>query len=248
MKRTTITLATVFALTLLAASSAPAQTATFQTYTGSFGAYPVYPYYAQPRYPAPYWGYDGGYHASTAEEGILRGYSSVIRSAGEYQESLAQARIDNEEARRKYLENQMIAQQNAIEAYQRRKAAQHENLPQPLTAAQREEALAMARPKPLAPNQFNPAFGEIRWPEVLQGDEFAAARNEMERLVSPALAGGVERGDATAASQLASQMLAQLKDKVGTVVPSDYMQARNFLTSLSYEVRNLPQVEGLASN
>ena len=59
---------------------------------------------------AQYWGWgNGGYHhASTAEEGWRRGQAMQMREFGRMHKDLGRARILNEEAYRKHLENEKL--------------------------------------------------------------------------------------------------------------------------------------------
>ena len=59
------------------------------------------------------WGYS--YHASTAEEGIQRGYADVVRSQGMANLLNSQAATQYEEARKSYIENRMQATQTYFE-------------------------------------------------------------------------------------------------------------------------------------
>ena len=75
-----------------------------------------------------FYGYRGGYHASTAAEGYQRGMADIIRSRGQANLMNAQAAGYLEDARAKYLENRYRATEIYYERrkiYQQEQAAKH---------------------------------------------------------------------------------------------------------------------------
>src|SRR5215213_1967655 len=94
--KTTITTAN-FLFLLAVTAVASAQSTHTAAYAGP-GYYPSYDY-----------GY--GYHASTFEEGVLRGYAALATGIGQGNYLNSLARINNEEARTKYIKNRELAAQ-----------------------------------------------------------------------------------------------------------------------------------------
>src|SRR5262245_55227841 len=63
---------------------------------------------------AQWWG-NSGYHSSTLEEGVQRGYADVVRSYGMANLLNSQAAGNFEQARKAYIENQLNATQTYFE-------------------------------------------------------------------------------------------------------------------------------------
>ena len=85
--------------------------------------------------------------------------------------------------------------------------------------------------------EVDPANGRISWPGVLQLDQFASQRSELEQLMSKwALYGGLGFQDQMECRRVIDTMVGQLKLQIREVPPEDYMASRNFLKSLQYTI------------
>ncbi|OHB72646.1 MAG: hypothetical protein A2V70_17300 [Planctomycetes bacterium RBG_13_63_9] len=190
-------------------------------------------YYA----PAPYglW----YHHASTAAAAYQRGVAARIYAQGAYNRMTAEARVIHAEGRRREIENREMA----AETYFAMRAANEE-----ARAAQRrpratEAELArfaeQAKPDRLSPSELSATTGAVSWPVLLQSDEFAELRAELESVFSTRAANGEIGADELAVvSQTTSAMLNQLRKTVRDVNPMDYVMARRFIESLAYEARS----------
>lgn len=173
--------------------------------------------------------YGGGY---SPVEGYQRGLADVIRARGQAAENLSRARVNNEEAREKYLENQ----EKWTEIYwQRKRLAEAERAKEHAEDRERRERwLASKRdrqPPTLAPGQFNAETGELEWPEALQGAIYADYRQRIEaELELQATTGTTE--NAGKIRSLARGMQSVLKDHIHELSPNDYIAARKFLDRL----------------
>lgn len=181
----------------------------------------------------------GGFHASTPAEGYARGMADLTRSAGMANLLDAQAAIAAEQARTLDLQNDVMA----VETYFNKKAINRANREANRRPPRTTDQLAMisrARtPDPLGIEDFDPVSGEIHWPIVLRDDGFSAYRKRLDEL----FAARAERGgeltldDARAIQDVTAELLSALKARIREFPSSAYLQARNFVTSLSFEGR-----------
>jgi hypothetical protein len=95
------------------------------------------------------------------------------------------------------------------------------------------------------------ATGEIRWPKMLRGNDFAEGREELdqlfaERATSVRMADGSENCRAV---QIATKgMLDELGRHAKTMSPREYVTARTFIRSLGNEARISLSGEQLSLN
>ena len=190
-------------------------------------------------------GYGSGYHSSTAAEGFLRGAAAVREAQGRFNRDSAAAAIDFENARTLNLANRKQAIDTYYQAREMNRQHRASERGQRLSTEALYRLSKDAAPKRLTRYELDPVFGGIFWPAVLQDERFAAERTAIENLfrhrdqmTTPAH-GAVDRA--------AEAMGTQLKGLISYLKPSDYLQAKNFLASLSHEARLAPAVEGVAS-
>jgi hypothetical protein len=188
------------------------------------------------------------HHASTFEEGFLRGRADLIRSWGYYLYARSLALINNEEARRRYIDNY----QRGVDAYftvrelnRQARAAERGERPT------REDLIRFSKaraPKPLAPHQFNPALRTLHWPTALQGQQFSAERTAIDQLIRDRSVhnSGLGSHNCQQIRRLTELVTERLKSQVHTISPSDYVAAKQFLYRLSREAQQTVDFEGLA--
>jgi hypothetical protein len=166
----------------------------------------------------------------------MRGMASVIRAQGQYNFATSRALINYQQARSRYIDNQVKWQQAYHAMRRSAEAYWEENREQ--RAAVRDRWLASrgsGKAPPLSPSQFDPHTGRIHWPTVLAGPEFAHSRSKIEDLF------GVRahtNGTATAHAQIHAalhEMSAQLRSEIHQLPPHDYLTGRKFLDSLETE-------------
>jgi len=188
-----------------------------------------------------YWGggWGGNYGGGTAAGNYMQGMSEVIRSEGEYNLATSQAGVNNEEARSRYLDNYKKWQQNyfqlkeqrAARDAQKREASRHS--PETIAAAGKSSAS-----RPLSSESLDPVTGQIIWPEVLRGGEFASLRTEVEKLFE--LRAKTSHTEATGLKihSAIDEMTKVLRRQVETTPANEYMAGRKFLDSLDRTVRS----------
>ena len=173
--------------------------------------------------------YGGGYHASTAAEGYLRGRAALVRAQGQASLIHSQALRQREAARQQYLANRVAklryyAEKQKLRA--ERKQRQREEL---VRRREIREQLAAKRR----------AESSIDWPVALKAKRYDSLRTEIESLVLLRTKLGSKTNDATSIAirhgirELAKQVVQdekarQLDDKQSQVV-------RTFVRNLASE-------------
>ncbi len=181
------------------------------------------------------WG-GGGYHSSTAEEGIQRGFADIVRSAGMKNLMDSEAAINYEDARKKYIDNRMHYTQTYFQMRAvNRQARAAERGPRP----SQEDLIRFAankRPNRLGNRELDPLSGEIAWPVLLLKDEFAEEREQLDELyVDRAVNGSLTADQIIEVDNLVKGLEAVMKYNIREYSPQLYTQAKSFLRSLSYE-------------
>ncbi len=174
--------------------------------------------------------------AATPAESYARGVSDVVRSQGDYNLNTSEAMLNLSEVRRREIENarqwtdtyfEMRAANRAYRAEERQPRATSEQM----VRWAKEDA-----PDRLSPSELDPVSGKVSWPVALKTDDFEKMRAEIESLYNKRAAGGVltidERRKLRDACNL---MQTHLKDQIRDLPPSDYLAAKKFIDSLSYE-------------
>lgn len=195
------------------------------------------------------YGYRGyGYHSSTAGEGYQRGAAVVIQAAGEYNLNTSQAAINYAQAYRMSLENSVayaetyFAKRRINESYRESKEGPP---PSQETLAERAH---QGVPDRLTAEQFEPAFGTVFWPAAFDDRRFSDTRNQLDRLMADRDAwAGVGSAHYRDVIALTDAMRNRLREKIFEMSPAEYVQAFNFLDSVAYEARFVPEAEGLAA-
>ena len=198
---------------------------------------------------APYvgWGHYYG-HASTYEEGVLRGWAAAARGAGQYNYETSLALINREAARSQYLDNR----QKFVETYFTIKKINKQYRAEDRTARLTQEDYAkLAKdlgPDRLTASQYEPVLGKLSWPALLDDDAFRLEREAVDRLIAERTVenSGLGSTNGRAIQAQAVQMKSKLKGQIRTVSPSEYVQAKKFLTSLEYEAQLPLDVQAVA--
>jgi len=187
----------------------------------------------------PGWG--GGYHASTAGEGYMRGMGDLVRSAGAANLMNSAAAINYEDARSKNLDNRLKGTQTYFEMKRiNREARQGTDFRSAPTAEEMFRMNSALKPKALSTNDLDPVVGTISWPSVLQDDMYKADRAALEAVFAKRAEhnGHMSREDSLALQQAGDSIRAKLKSQVRQVSANDYIAANRFLRSLLHEARS----------
>jgi hypothetical protein len=203
--------------------------------------------------PNVFAGGGGSYYGSsgpvTAAEGLIRADGEFVRSVGEYNQATATAGVLTEKAEEQSIQNRYDAVDNYFDV--RRLNRQQRNAERGPTPTQ-EDVLRYSQDRlpqrlPLASLDRN--SGAITWPAVLRRPEFDEHRARLEQVFQ-----GRSYYNSGAASQSyleikeeADRMLLTLQDRVYEMDPFAYVQAKKFITGLSFEGRFVAGNDSLAS-
>lgn len=203
-------------LVLVSASASGAET----------GVYPWFPWLIGPTYR----------HASTAEEGRLRGTADVVRSAGAANLMRSEAAINYEDARRKNMENRVYNTERYFNMRAINRAAREaERRPTPSPEDFVRYARARA-PRRLKPIELDRLTGYIVWPALLHDESFTAQRANLDRLYRErAVNGSFTASQMTEAQENIRTLQAVMRQGVKQHPQQLYMESAAFLRSLGYE-------------
>ncbi len=180
-------------------------------------------------------GYGWGGHASTAEEGVQRGFADVVRSAGAANLMNSAAAQNWEAARKQYIENRLQATDTFFEMRRVNAEARDAKRPRPLSTEQYVRLARQQAPARLSVSQFDPLSGTISWPGLLRADQFKAERETIEKLFKER-ATGVDT-NATEIDAAIQALSDKLRPAAQTANANDFIQARRFVESLAQEAR-----------
>jgi hypothetical protein len=187
---------------------------------------------------AQYYGPYAEYHASTAAEGAARGMADVVRSQGQANLANSAAAINMTEAQSNYIQNR---DQWTNTYFQMRDANRKYRAAERGPRPSMEDLVRNAQtgmPDRLSPGELDSVAGGISWPGLLQTDQYAAYRSELDALYAKrARDGALSTPDYIQADKLTKDMMAELKDQIRDVPQMDYIAAKRFLQSLGYEAR-----------
>ncbi len=184
--------------------------------------------------------YYGGYHASTPYEGYARGMADMTRSAGLANLLDAQAATVAQDARTKALHNDVLATETFYNKKAIRKSYLDANRRPALTTDQAALISRSRLPDPLTYDQYDPVTGQILWPAALRSAPFEPYRDQLDRLFATRAANGGETSlaDQLTIQEVADEMTDQLKRRIQDLPTHAYLQARGFISSLSFEGRS----------
>jgi hypothetical protein len=179
----------------------------------------------------------------------MRGRADVIRAQGEYNLDTSEAWINAEEARRRYFDNKIRYAETYFELRRTNESYMAGNRRNRLTPEQISEINQRRTPERMTAVSLDPVEGDIKWPVALQGADFAAQREHLEELFAKRAPdnSGAGSENFTQVKQATNAMLKTLKSKVRDMEPSQYVAARKFVDSLSYEARQPKQLEAFAN-
>lgn len=238
MKTLSIQLAAALVALATLATDAPAQVPAGVTQVRPlYNVQSSYGYGLRPHYVAPYpHGYWRG--AATVAGSYARGLAALTYAQGQYNVLTAEARAIHAEARAREIENHELATQTYFAMRQTNREARAAERGPRASAAEIARRAEQAAPDRLSSSQLGADTGKVSWPALLQADQFAAFRAELEKTFSERAANGrITAEGREQTQQTANALLAELKRYVRQVPPSDYIEARRFIESLSHEAQ-----------
>jgi hypothetical protein len=183
-------------------------------------------------------GYPTYHHASTAAEGAARGMADVTRSAGMYNLATSEAAINVTEAQSNYIKNRdewtntYFQMREANRQYRAKERGPRPSMEDLVRYAQ------AGKPARLSPSELDTVSGDVSWPSILQKEEFAKQRAQLEALFAKRAAdGSVGPEQLAEIRRITGALIDQLKEQLQSreVSQMDYIGAKRFLESLSFE-------------
>lgn len=195
-------------------------------------------------------GYGGyGYHSSTYQEGVLRGLGDLARSIGQADYMSSLAGINRQETVSRSLDNSEKYAETYFRMQQINRAAREAARSQPLSTEQYAKLARQQAPDRLNETDYNRVLGRLSWPAVLSGEQFAAERAALDKAFAGRTAHdvGVSTTFHGQVRTLAAKMQEKLQSNREAMSPMEFIAAKNFLSSVSYESQQSLVVAGLAS-
>jgi len=179
------------------------------------------------------------HHASTYEEGVLRGWADFRRALGEFRYNSSLAAINHQEAVRLALQND---KQHAEDYFQKKalnKAARFGDQTSRRTQEQLTRTAKERLPDRLSSHEYHRSLGKLVWPAVFQGAEFAAERAAINQAISERTVENSGKGTANyeVIKSSVDRLDAKLKVQVDRLSTTESIAARKFLKSLAHEAR-----------
>jgi len=202
------------------------------------GAGAIAPYYGVGGYG--YGGFNDWGAGSTPAGSYLTGAANAIRAEGQYNLLSSAATINLEEAARREIENRKRWTDAYFEMRRVNDAYNHPK--RPPTPPETWVRLAHdAAPARLPPTVLDPVSGRIYWPSALMDPFFTPDREMLEQLFADRAAtqGAIGIQGYNQIRRAVDDALARLKANIRAIDSRNYLEARNFLTSLGYEA-NFP--------
>jgi hypothetical protein len=131
--------------------------------------------------------------ASTAAEGAMNGAANVIQAQGQKNVSDSQARINNEDAYSKAIDNSV----KSVNAFWEKKDVYSQRQQQQFAEIQRQRQFYMSRHglTSLTPEEFDRASGTVNWPRVLEQKQYDEYRVQLDKLMKDRAYNGALTGD-----------------------------------------------------
>lgn len=196
------------------------------------------------------WNYQN--QASTAAEGFLNGQAQVIQAIGQAEYLNSVAAVNYQEAARQWIENR----QAYVNAYYQNKETIREYRERysrkPPTQEQWARITAKSLPPRLSAKQLDAASGQLIWPHILRTAEYSAFRTRIDELIATRSPDNSGNGSPfqQEIALLVDGMNRLLKTNQGFLSATQYADAKAFLRSLDYEVKqqfNQPDPTSLVS-
>jgi hypothetical protein len=185
---------------------------------------------------AQFWDGGYGYHSSTYEEGVQRGYADVVRSRGMANLLNSKAATEYEAARKAYIENQLKATQTYFEMRRYNDSARAAARSTPLST---EEYVRIAReqaPDQLTATQLDPLTGAIGWPVALRAEAYRPFRERLEKLFHDRATGYPVYQEILTAVQ---DFQNRLREDIMRLPANDFVSGKKFLDSLAFAARGV---------
>ena len=185
------------------------------------------------------WGYGWGNYSSTVAEGYARGAADLTRSAGMGNLYNSQAAINYEDAQSKELDNRRKATESYFELRRINQQARAEEEARRRTSEGAFRYGQTPAVKRLTMARLDPVTGKLAWPPILEREKYAPQRQVLDELFvkRAMMPTGLIGDDYVRAVNACNSLLDDLKRDLPEYKPMDWIEAKNFVESVSYEAR-----------
>jgi len=185
--------------------------------------------------PISNWSYYN--HASTAEEGFLRGQAAAVQAVGQAQYLQSLAAVNYAEATRVQIENRRLYVKTSLANREEVQSFRERYTRRPITKEQWQEFSKRALPDRLSSDLYS--NGKIVWPHILRMDEYAPLRKRIDVLVANRTTDNSGDGSPMQRelASLVDSMKIVLRENIDTLSSSQYGNSKWFLICLDYEMK-----------
>ena len=186
-------------------------------------------------YPNNNWSYSD--HASTYQEGVMRGQAAVVSAAAELNYLNSMAAINFQEAQRRAIENNVAYAKAYIERKEMRDEYWERYRPKPFVGEARQKVIEYYRPKKLSATQFNAEAGTITWPHILRQPQYAPVRNEIDAIFANRTfeSSGNGSDSQLQIKKLIKTFAALVRENLHSMSAEQYIEVQSFLRSVDAE-------------
>jgi hypothetical protein len=176
--------------------------------------------------------------ASVPGQGLDYGVARLLRGEGAYLRDASEAALNLTEVQRRGVENWKKTLETRYEMQQLHHQVLAAERGKPLTEADFHRMSQLGKPRRLTPSELETVTGQIDWPLVLQSEMFATYRDWLDQLFADrAYHGTFGLEQYLQAERSTHDMQELLRFHITDFEPMDYMKARRFLESLSFEAK-----------
>ena len=192
------------------------------------------------------WGWGAGSWGagSTAAGSFLAGAAMATSAAGEAELMDSMAAINYQKAYQHWIENQKLRETTYFDMRRMNASYRAETHG---AAATPEQLVAFSKarlPDRLSTDQLDPERGQIKWPQVLLRDEFAAERAALEYLFAERTTRPYSTGLGTQnyreVRRVTDDMHDILRNLLDVITPDEFIVGNKFLNSVAFEARFEP--------
>jgi hypothetical protein len=175
--------------------------------------------------------------ASTAAEGYANGMSNVIQAAGQASLNASQARINNEDAYSKALDNSTKSVNTFWEQKDIYAARQQQNFAE--IQRQRDFYLSRHGLTSFTPEEFDRATGMVNWPKVLEQQQYDQYRLVLDKLMKQRAYAGALTSDEYMEATKANKDWRAMLAKQRSVYPENILsQMIKFILKVNREIND----------
>lgn len=175
--------------------------------------------------------------ASTAAEGAMNGAANVIQAAGQASVSASQARINNEDAYSKSIDNSV----KSVNAFWEKKDIYNERQQKEFAEIQRQREFYLSRHglTSLTPEEFDRASGTVNWLRVLEQKQYDQYRIVLDKLMKQRAYNGALTSDEYMEATKANKDWRAMLAKQRSVYPENVLsQMIRFVLKVNREIND----------